>query len=73
MAMEAPFKEVCFYLIKLYQQRAPKRIRGHCRFEPTCSTYMLLAIDKYGVFKGSYTGVKRILRCKAPNGGIDKP
>ncbi|VBB07481.1 Hypothetical protein LUCI_2730 [Lucifera butyrica] len=34
-----------------------------CRFVPTCSEYALLAIEKYGVFRGLKMAVKRILRC----------
>ena len=34
-----------------------------CRFYPTCSQYTYEAIDKYGIFKGSWLGLKRILRC----------
>ena len=56
-----------------YKAFAPKSWRDKCRFEPTCSTYMIMAIKKYGLFKGLYKGVRRILRCKAPNGGIDYP
>jgi len=39
-----------------------------CRYSPTCSEYAVLAIKKYGPFKGSYLTVKRILRCH-PWGG----
>lgn len=43
-----------------------------CRFIPTCSEYMKIAIERFGVFKGIYLGTKRILRCH-PHGksGID--
>ncbi|MCH8017627.1 MAG: membrane protein insertion efficiency factor YidD [Acidobacteria bacterium] len=34
-----------------------------CRFAPSCSEYMHQAIDKYGVGRGAYLGIKRILRC----------
>lgn len=34
-----------------------------CRFTPTCSTYTIDAIEKYGVLKGSILGIKRFLRC----------
>lgn len=44
-----------------------------CVFEPTCSEYMKLAVLKYGALKGFYRGIKRILRCKPKNGGIDYP
>jgi len=34
-----------------------------CRYEPSCSRYTEQAIDKYGLFKGSWMGMKRIARC----------
>jgi len=34
-----------------------------CRFTPTCSAYAYKAIEKYGVLKGGYLALKRILRC----------
>ncbi len=43
-----------------------------CRFYPTCSTYALEALSKYGLFKGSWLSIKRILRCHPLNpGGFD--
>jgi len=43
-----------------------------CRFAPTCSEYTYQAIDKYGVIKGSFLGLKRIVRCHPWNkGGYD--
>lgn len=39
-----------------------------CRFTPTCSQYMVEAVLKYGIFKGTWLGIKRILRCH-PWGG----
>jgi len=43
-----------------------------CRFYPTCSVYFIQALEKYGFFKGSYLGIKRILRCHPFNpGGYD--
>ncbi|MBO4941564.1 MAG: membrane protein insertion efficiency factor YidD [Clostridia bacterium] len=45
-----------------------------CRFYPTCSEYAILAIQKYGPFKGSLKAVWRILRCNPfSKGGIDMP
>jgi putative membrane protein insertion efficiency factor len=34
-----------------------------CRFDPTCSTYALIALERHGAFKGSWLTVRRILRC----------
>jgi putative membrane protein insertion efficiency factor len=39
-----------------------------CRFAPTCSEYAVEAIQIHGIFKGSFLGIKRILRCN-PWGG----
>ncbi|MDR2171961.1 MAG: membrane protein insertion efficiency factor YidD [Planctomycetaceae bacterium] len=45
-----------------------------CRFEPSCSTYMILAIKKYGLFYGLFKGVWRICRCNPfCRGGYDPP
>jgi len=45
---------------------------GRCRFRPTCSEYTIQAIQKYGVIKGGFKGVKRILRCNPwSKGGYD--
>ncbi len=35
-----------------------------CRFEPTCSEYASEAVEKYGAIKGTWLGLKRILRCQ---------
>jgi putative membrane protein insertion efficiency factor len=35
-----------------------------CRFEPTCSEYAREAVDKHGAVKGTWLGLKRILRCQ---------
>ena len=45
---------------------------GKCRFYPTCSTYFIQAVEKYGPFKGSLLGIKRILKCHPfHEGGYD--
>jgi putative membrane protein insertion efficiency factor len=45
---------------------------GHCRFQPTCSEYSVLAIEKYGFLKGGVKSVWRVLRCNPWNkGGYD--
>ena len=49
-------------LIRLYQ-KIPIKTHNLCRYTPTCSEYMIIAIQKYGLIKGGYLGTKRILRC----------
>lgn len=71
VAVEA--KKTIVWLILLYQKYAPERLRKSCVFEPTCSNYMLMAIDKYGLVKGVVKGIIRLIRCHPPNGGIDNP
>lgn len=66
-------KQILLFLVRLYQCYAPDSMRLSCRFTPSCSEYMILSIEKYGVLKGVAKGVNRISRCHAPNGGVDYP
>lgn len=59
--------------VLLYQKYAPEDLRKSCLFTPSCSEYMLLALEKYGFFKGVFKGISRMLRCHHPNGGEDLP
>jgi len=47
---------------------------GHCcRFEPSCSTYAMEAIEQYGCLKGCYLALRRVMRCHPWHpGGIDR-
>lgn len=65
----------CFAIgcILMYKAYAPMEMRDQCRFNPTCSTYMLMAVKKYGLIIGIIKGIRRICRCKPPNGGDDWP
>ena len=60
-------------IIRFYQKHAPKELRESCLYTPSCSEYMILAIEKYGVIKGVIKGIIRLLKCKPPNGGEDYP
>ena len=59
-------KEVLIRLIKVYQ-RMPFKSHDSCKFIPTCSNYMIEAIEIYGVIRGLYLGIKRLLRCNSFN------
>lgn len=55
-------KKIILKLIKLYQI-TPLSSHKMCRFTPTCSEYAKQAITKYGVLKGIFLSIKRILKC----------
>lgn len=50
-------------LVKIYQIFISPLLKKNCRFQPTCSTYMIQAIKKHGSIKGTYLGTKRLLKC----------
>ena len=66
-------KPLLITLVKTYQALAPAKVRRRCRYEPSCSAYMILAVEKYGVWKGLVKGLKRWKGCKPPRGGYDMP
>ncbi|GBU22938.1 hypothetical protein R80B4_02851 [Fibrobacteres bacterium R8-0-B4] len=63
--------KIVIFLVRLYQRIPHPRL---CKFEPSCSTYMILAIEKYGGVKGLFKGIVRIFRCNPiSKGGEDYP
>ncbi|MCQ2554518.1 MAG: membrane protein insertion efficiency factor YidD [Clostridia bacterium] len=65
-------KKLMILLIRFYQKYISPMTRAHCIFYPTCSQYFIQALEKYGVIKGSYLGIKRILKCHPwHKGGYD--
>ncbi|MEE9397381.1 MAG: membrane protein insertion efficiency factor YidD [Methylococcales bacterium] len=59
-------------LIKGYQYFISPLLGSHCRFYPTCSNYAFIAIERFGIFRGCYLSVVRILRCHPWHpGGLD--
>lgn len=61
------------FLIEIYQKNISPHKKSSCKFYPTCSEYTKQAIDKYGIIKGSFKGLKRIIKCNPfSEGGIDK-
>jgi putative component of membrane protein insertase Oxa1/YidC/SpoIIIJ protein YidD len=54
-------KEIVIGLVKVYQHYAPDDVRRKCLLMPTCSEYMILSVQKYGVLRGVYKGVYRLL------------
>ncbi|RTK95709.1 MAG: membrane protein insertion efficiency factor YidD [Neisseriaceae bacterium] len=61
-------KKVFILLIRIYQLTISSWLPPMCRFTPSCSQYAIIAIDRYGIIKGFYLSIKRIVRCN-PWGG----
>ena len=55
-------------LVYLYRGTLGPLMGGHCRYMPTCSQYMIDAVQKHGPVRGAWRGLKRIARCH-PFGG----
>lgn len=66
-------KRILICLVRIYQRYAPASVRNKCRFEPSCSEYMILSLQKYGLWSGLKKGINRLKRCNADNGGFDYP
>lgn len=61
-------------VIRVYQVTISPLLGPTCRFEPSCSRYMIGALQKHGVIKGLWKGTGRILRCHPWHpGGYDPP
>lgn len=68
-----PLKLISLGLIYFYKFFISPFLPHCCIYSPSCSTYTLLAIKRFGVFKGARLGIKRILRCTPNNeGGLDR-
>jgi putative membrane protein insertion efficiency factor len=56
------------FVVAFYRVTLGPLMGGHCRYDPTCSQYMLDAVAKHGPWRGGWRGLKRIARCH-PWGG----
>ena len=61
-------KKLMILLIKFYQKCISPLLPNVCRYTPSCSQYFIEALQIHGVIKGSWLGIKRLLRCH-PWGG----
>jgi len=50
-------------MIRFYRHKISPNRAACCRFTPTCSAYAQEAIEKYGVLKGGWLAIRRLLRC----------
>jgi uncharacterized protein len=61
-------------MVRFYQRAISPLIGSNCRYSPTCSQYMIEAIEKYGIIRGVMKGTWRICRCHPfTKGGYDPP
>jgi uncharacterized protein len=66
------FKESGITLIKAYRRFVSPMLPPTCRFTPSCSLYMLQAVERYGLIRGSFMGARRVLCCHPfSKGGFD--
>nr|WP_305799384.1 membrane protein insertion efficiency factor YidD [Marinobacterium weihaiense] len=63
---------ILILLVRAYQLAISPFLGNNCRFYPSCSGYMIEALQTHGILKGLYLGTRRILRCHPySDGGID--
>ena len=59
--------------IRIYQKVISPLLPPSCRYHPTCSQYMVEAIQEWGILKGLWLGTKRLLSCHPWSEGGDDP
>ena len=65
-------KKIIIALIRFYQLALSPLKQPTCQLSPTCSQYSIEAIERFGVIKGTYLSVRRILKCHPfHEGGYD--
>ena len=65
-------KRFIIWLIKCYQKGISPAKPPCCRFIPTCSQYAVEAVERFGVIKGGFLSLRRILKCHPLHkGGYD--
>ena len=61
--MKSPLVRPLQWLIRGYQIAISPMLGNRCRYFPSCSEYAIEALEKHGMFKGGWLGVRRIGRC----------
>ncbi|OUL37653.1 membrane protein insertion efficiency factor YidD [Nostoc sp. T09] len=56
-------KLILIWLIRGYRMFISPLFPPTCRFQPTCSMYTMQAIERFGPWRGTWMGIRRILRC----------
>lgn len=66
------FQKLTLMILKVYQYLISPLLGNNCRYLPSCSCYTHTAIERFGVLKGGWMGLKRVLRCHPFHpGGLD--
>jgi len=61
--MSRVFARILVALVHAYQLLLGPLLGGSCRFTPSCSSYAIEALERHGVARGVWLGVRRVLRC----------
>ena len=56
-------------LIKAYRYGISPLLGYHCRFHPSCSSYALTALERFGLLRGIYLATRRLIKCHPWHGG----
>lgn len=72
MTLQQILAKPFIWLIRGYQLAISPMLGSNCRFYPTCSSYMLQAIERFGLLKGIGLGLMRLAKCHPwHSGGVD--
>lgn len=65
-------RELLMLALRFYKRWISPVLPSACRFHPTCSMYMLEAVERYGAARGVWLGLKRLIKCHPLHpGGFD--
>ena len=66
-------KTLVILLLRGYKRFISPLLGQRCRFHPSCSAYAMEAVDRFGVLRGGWLGLRRIGRCHPFNDGGPDP
>ena len=67
------FNYIIIFPIRVYQIFISPILGKNCRFNRTCSNYIIQAVNEWGIFYGSFLGIRRITKCHPWGGTGDDP